>query len=334
MTPKTPAALLRGAPRSGPTMKAAALRKVGPPEVLKLEQLPLPVISPDEVLIELYAAGVGIWDADIRKGWWPSGRPTFPLVLGSDGAGVVVAKGSRVRRLQVGDQVWAHEFINPKGGFYAQYIAIPAAHAARIPKRLDLLHAGAAMTTALTAQQGVEDILRIRRGETVLIFGATGAVGTLAVQFARSRGAHVIATATGLRAKRLVKKLGATDTFDARANDAVDRLRAIAPAGLDAVLAFAGGPILDACLDLVKPGGRVALPNGVEPVPKRGRRKISIVSYDADENPRLFSRLERAVEKARLEVPIAAVYPLARAAQAHKRLERGAVLGRIVLRIT
>lgn len=110
-------------------------------------------------------------------------------------------------------------------------------------------------------------------------------------------------------------------------------MHAIAPAGLDAVLAFAGGAILDACLDLLKPGGRVALPNGVEPVPKRRRRKISIVSYDADDNPRLYSRLERAVEKARLTVPIAAVYPLARAAQAHERLERGGVLGRIVLRI-
>jgi NADPH:quinone reductase len=234
----------------------------------------------------------------------------------------------------VGDQVWSHQFLNPKGGFYAQYAAVPAVHVARIPKRLDLLHAGAATATALTAQQGVDDILRIRRGETVLVFGATGAVGTLAVQFARSRGARVVATATGLKGKRLVKTLGATDTFDARADDAIDRLRAIAPAGLDAVLAFAGGAILDACLDLVKPGGRVALPNGVEPVPKRRRRKISIVSYDADDNPRLYSRLERAVEKARLTVPIAAVYPLARAAQAHERLERGGVLGRIVLRIT
>ena len=334
MTRIRPAGDPRGAQRLGQTMKAAAMTKVGTPQVLKLEQLPRPEIGPDEVLIALHAAGVGIWDVDIRKGWWPSGRPTFPLVLGTDGAGVVVAKGSRVRRLEVGDKVWSHEFLNPKGGFYAQYAAVPAAHVARIPKRLDLLHAGAAAATALTAQQGVDDILHLRRGETVLVFGATGAVGTLAVQFARSRGARVIATATGLKAKRLVKKLGATDTFDARASDAIDRLRAIAPTGLDAVLAFAGGAVLDACLDLVKPGGRVALPNGVEPVPKRSRRKLSIVSYDADDNPRLYSRLERAVEKARLTVPIAAVYPLARAAQAHERLERGGVLGRIVLRIT
>jgi NADPH:quinone reductase-like Zn-dependent oxidoreductase len=319
--------------RHNQTMSAAAMRKVGAPGVLKLEQLPRPEVSAGEVLIALEAAGVGIWDVDIRKGWWPKGRPTFPLVLGSDGAGIVVAKGSRVRRLEIGDRVWASVFINPKGGFYAQYAAVPAADVARIPKGLDLLHAGAGAVTALTAQQGVEDVLRIRRGETVLIFGATGAVGTLAVQFARSRGARVVATATGVSAKRLVKSLGATETFDARAKDAIDRLHAAAPGGLDAVLAFAGGSILEACLDLVKPGGRVAFPYGVEPEPKRRGRKMSVESYDADANPRLLSRLEQAVEKARLTVPIAAVYPLARAAQAHERLERGGVLGRIVLRI-
>jgi NADPH2:quinone reductase len=315
------------------TMSAAAMRKAGRPQVLRLEQLPRPEISANEVLIALQAAGVGIWDVDIRKGWWPRGRPTFPLVLGSDGSGIVVAKGSQVRRLEIGDRVWASVFINPKGGFYAQYVAVPAVDVARVPKGLDLLHAGAGAVTALTAQQGVEDILRVRRGETVLIFGATGAVGTLAVQFARSRGARVIATATGARAKRLVKNLGAAETFDARAKSAVDRLRAAAPDGLDAVLAFAGGPVLEASLDLVKPGGRVAFPYGVEPEPKRRGRKFSVVSYDADANPRLLSRLERAVEKARLTVPIAATYPLARAAQAHERLERGGVLGRIVLRI-
>ena len=314
-------------------MKAAAIDRFGPPSVLKLHELPVPEPGPNEVLIALHGAGIGVWDADIRKGWWPSGRPKFPLVLGTDGAGVVAAKGTRVRRFEKGERVWAYEFANPKAGFYAEYVAVNAEHVAPIPRRLNPLDAGAAAVTALTALQGTDDALQVRRRHTVLVFGATGAVGTMAVQFAKRHGARVIATATGRKATKLVRSLGADASFDARADDAVDRLRALAPDGLDAVLACAGGPTLDRCLDLVKPNGRVAHPNGVEPAPKARRRRFTVKAYDAEANPKQFARLERAVEEARLQVPIAAAFPLARAARAHERLEQGKVLGRIVIRI-
>lgn len=316
------------------TMKAAAIDRFGPPSVLKLRELPVPEPGPNEVLIALHSAGVGVWDADIRKGWWPSGRPKFPLVLGTDGAGVVTAKGTRVRRFEKGDRVWAYEFANPKGGFYAEYVAVKAQHVAPLPQRLNPLEAGAAVVTALTALQGTDDALRVRQRQTVLVFGATGAVGTMAVQFAKRQGARVIATATGREATKLVLSLGADASFDARADDAVDRLCALAPNGIDAVLAFAGGPTLDRCLDLVKSNGRVAYPNGVEPAPKPRRRRFTLKAYDAEANSKQFARLERAVDEARLQVPIAAAFPLARAARAHERLEQGKVLGRIVLRIS
>jgi NADPH2:quinone reductase len=314
-------------------MKAAAIDRPGPPSVLKLHTLPRPEPAPHEVVIALHASGIGVWDADIRKGWWPSGRPKYPLVLGTDGAGTVAARGSRVRRFDVGDRVWAYEFTNGKAGFYAEYVAVNADHVGRIPRRLDLQQAGAAAVTALTALQGTDDTLGLRRGETVLIFGATGAVGTMAVQFAHRRGARVIATASGSKAARLIRGLGASEVFDGRARDAVDRLRKLAPEGLDAVLAFAGGKTLDQCLDLVKPGGHVAHPNGVEPEPKRRRRRFSVEGYDAEPSAKSFARLARAAQEARLRVPIAAKFPLAQAARAHARLERGQVVGRIVLRI-
>src|SRR4051794_29459546 len=113
------------------TMKAVVLSRFGSPSVLKLQTLPVPRPAPNEVLIALHAAGVGVWEADIRSGWWPQGRPKFPVVLGSDGAGVVVGKGARVRRFEPGERVWAYEFINPKGGFYAEYVAVNAEHVAR-----------------------------------------------------------------------------------------------------------------------------------------------------------------------------------------------------------
>jgi NADPH2:quinone reductase len=283
------------------------------------------------VLIALHAAGVGVWDADIRGGWWPEGRPKFPLVLGTDGAGIIRAKGRRTRRFKIGDRVWAYEFINPKGGFYAEYVAVNAQHAARIPKRLDLLHAGASAVTGLTALQGIDDHLHVRRGTTILVFGATGAIGTLAVQFAKRHGARVIGTARGGSGVTLLKKLQIDAVVDLT-KKGPDQLRALAPGGLDAALALAGGKALEQMLDQMRPGGRIAFPNGVEPAPRK-RSKIRIKSYDAIASPKHFARLNRAVEEARLQVPIAAVYPLAQASKAHERIERGHVLGRIVLRI-
>jgi len=313
-------------------MKAAAIEQFGPPSVFKVMNLPVPKAGPGEVLIALHAAGVGVWDAEVRAGWWPAGRPAFPLILGTDGAGIVVERGAGVRRFHVGDRVWAYEFVNPKGGFYAEYVAVNSAHVGRVPEGLDLLQAGAGAVTGLTALQAVEDHLGLRRGETILVFGASGAVGTLAVQFAKLREARVLATASGRDAAKLVLRLGADGVIDARSSGAVEQLRALAPGVVDAVLAFAGGETLERCLDLVRAGGRVAYPNGVEPKPRR-RRTFQTITYDAQASPQYFARLARAAAKCRLQVPIAATYPLTGAAKAHERIERGHVPGRIVLQI-
>ena len=116
-------------------MRAAAINRFGPPSVLSIRDLPMPQPSPVEVVIALEWAGVGSWDASIRDGSWAEGRTKFPLVPGLDGAGVVVARGARVRRLTIGDRVYAYEFGNSKGGFYAQYAAVHANHADRVPQR-------------------------------------------------------------------------------------------------------------------------------------------------------------------------------------------------------
>src|SRR5438105_4150300 len=258
-------AATRERPKIAATMKAAAIDEFGPPSVLKLHTLPVPKPGPRDVLIELYAAGVGVWDASVRDGSWrPYGRPKFPLIPGTDGAGIVAAKGARTRRFRVGNRVYACDY---RGGFYAEYVAVDADLVGDVPKILDLLHAGAAATTGLTALQGIDDHLKVRAGETALIFGASGAVGTLAVQFAKRLDARVLGTARGTDAGELVRRLGADGVIDARSDDAMDQVRELAPNGLDAVLALAGGEALERLLDLVRPKGRVAYPNGVEPEP-------------------------------------------------------------------
>ena len=171
-------------------MPAAAIDHFGGPEVLTLHIVPVPAIDADEVLIALDMAGVGPWDADIREGWYPGGKPRFPLVLGVDGAGIVAAVGSRVRRLKVGDKVYSYSWANPKGGFYAEYVAVAANKVAHVPRGLDLGHAGAIATIGLTALQGIDDALHVKKGESVIIHGGSGGVGTLAIQFAKRTGAR------------------------------------------------------------------------------------------------------------------------------------------------
>jgi NADPH:quinone reductase-like Zn-dependent oxidoreductase len=315
------------------TMLAAAIDRFGPPSVIKVREMPVPDVSPNEVLIEIHAAGVGVWDESVRDGSWkPYGRTKFPLVLGTDGAGKVVATGARVRRFRIGDRVWSYHYANPKGGFYAEYVAVSAANVGRVPQKLDLTQAGAGATTGLTALQGIDKVLRVRDEETVLIFGATGGVGTLAIQFAKRKGARVIATATGGDAVSLVRKLGADETIDARSDSAPEDLHSLAPDGLNAALVLASGKTLEPCLDLVIKGGRIGYPNGVEPEPRK-RRGVRVESYDAEASPVAFDRLEAAAEAAQLVVPIAALFPLEQADKAHERLERGHILGRIALQV-
>lgn len=314
------------------TMRAAAIDRFGGPEVLGVHELPVPEIDASELLIALHTAGVGPWDAAIRGGRYPFGHPHFPLVLGTDGAGTVAAVGSRLRRFKVNDRVYSYSWNNPKGGFYAEYVAVVGEKVWHIPEVFDLEQAGAIPTTGLTALQGIDYALHLKKGETVVVHGASGGVGTLAVQFAKLRGARVFATASGEDGVALVIRLGAHFAVDGRNEDITVAALAFAPDGVDAVLGLAGGDALERCLDALRPGGRCAYPNGVEPEPKQ-RPNINIISYDAVSGVREFERLSRAVVDANLKGVIAGAYPLADAAKAHERIEAGHVPGKIVLRI-
>ena len=313
-------------------MRAAAIDRFGGPEVLSLHHIPVPHIDPGEVLIAVDTAGVGSWDADIRGGWFPDGPPRFPLVLGTDGAGRVVAMGSHFRRFKIGDAVFAYSFMNPKGGFYAEYAAVDAEKVAPIPRGLALREAGAIPTTGLTAIQGIDSALKLRQGESVIIHGGSGGVGTLAIQFAKLRGARVLATASGKDGVDLVRTLGADSAIDGHHSDIVAAARAFASEGVDAVLGLVGGGALDECVKALKSGGRLAYPNGVEPEPQK-RPGIRIISYDAEANVREFEHLTMAVEASKLRVPIAAEFALGDARKAHERIEQGHALGKIVIHI-
>jgi NADPH:quinone reductase len=319
---------LRAVPR---TMRAAAIDRFGGPKQLKIHSLSVPEINEHEVLIAIHTAGVGPWDADMREGSL-YGSPHFPLILGTDGSGTVVALGSRVRRLELGDHVYSYSYENPKGGFYAEYVAVAADKVGHAPEALSLEEAGAVPTTGLTALQGIDDALRVAEGERVVIHAASGGVGSLAIQFAKLRRARVLATAHRDDGLAFVRNLGADEQIEGADENLAAAIQRWAPDGVDAVLGLAGGPPLVRCIEAVRAGGRVAYPNGVEPIPKR-RRGVDFTAYDAIAGVREFERLNDAIRASKPTVPIAARYPLEEAVRAHERLAQGHILGKIVLRV-
>jgi NADPH:quinone reductase len=162
------------------TMKAIALDRFGGLETLKLQMLPVPEVGPNEVLIHVEWAGVGKWDPFEREGGFAREfgiEPKFPYVLGSDGAGTIAAVGDRVKELKPGDRVYAFAFLNPKGGFYAEYAAIKVDDVSRIPGELTTQQAGAMPVDAMTALRGLDDTLALKPAESVMVFGASGGIG-------------------------------------------------------------------------------------------------------------------------------------------------------------
>ena len=313
-------------------MQAVAIDRYGGIEVLSARTLPVPTLAPDEVLIAVHTAGVGPWDAAVRAGAIPDDKTRFPLILGTDGSGTVAAIGAAVHTLHPGQSVYSYSWANPKGGFYAQYVAVIAVRVAPIPKNLTLRQAGAIATTGLTAVQGIDDALHIRRGQSLIIHGASGGVGTLALQLAKLRGARVLATASGADGLALVRRLGADLAIDSRVEDVAAAAKRFAPKGADALLALAAGPALDRLSASLRPGGLLAYPSGVTPEPKPDGR-IKVIRYDAIPGIAEFARLNRALESMTPEVLIDSEFALADARQAHQRLAAGHLLGKVILRV-
>ena len=311
-------------------IRAVAIAAYGGPAKLEVRDIDLRQPSANEVLIRIDTSGVGKWDASVRTGDIKS-EHGFPLVPGTDGAGVIVEVGSGVTRFRRGDRVWSYVFDNKHGGFNAEYATVPAKAVGRVPRELDLEHAGALTVIGLTALQGVDDALHIERDESVVVHGASGNVGMIAVQLARWRGARILATASGKDGVAFVRQLGIDNVIDGKRADLAQAVREFAPEGLDAVLAFAGGDELAVCMDALRKGGRVGYPNGIDPAPRK-RTGIRVVSYDAKASPEKFAALSRAVVASRIQVPIAKAFSLEHAADAHRMVERGRPLGKVVLR--
>ncbi|HBA82585.1 MAG TPA: NADP-dependent oxidoreductase [Verrucomicrobia bacterium] len=304
-------------------MKAVAMDRFGGLETLQLQTIPIPKVGPDEILIQVGMAGVGVWDPFEREGGFAkmfNFNAKFPYVLGTDGAGTVVAVGESVKRFKDGDRVYGITLAGPKGGFYAEYTAVKEDNASHVPDKLSTEQAGVMPEDAITALRGLDDTLGLKPGESVMIFGAGGGIGHLAVQLAKRMGARVLAVASGDDGVKLAERLGADAAVNGRQTDVASAARKFAPDGLDAALLTAGGDAAEKALTAMCKGGRIAYPNGVEPEPKAGPG-VTVHSYDGMPDLQAIEQLNRLIESGPFEVHVARIFPLEQAAEAHRALE-------------
>jgi NADPH2:quinone reductase len=315
-------------------MRAMILPAFGGPDVFKLEERPKPEPGPGELLVRVIASGTNPVDAKLRaSGYWAKFTP--PVVLGYDAAGVVEATGPGVKDFQRGDEVfYTPEIIGNPSGTYAEYNVVSEAIVARKPKALDFIAAAAIPLAGGTAYEALVRRLQVRVGETVLIQGAAGGVGTFAVQIARAAGARVIATASG-KNQGLLRELGAEVCVDYEKQDVVEvALSETGGAGVHAVFSTLAGEVLAKSLLATRPFGRLATilgPTGdLTPLYLRNQTLHGV--FLTRERRRL-EELTALVEQGRLKPVVDQVLPLERVSEAHRRLDSGHGRGKVVLQV-
>jgi NADPH:quinone reductase-like Zn-dependent oxidoreductase len=309
-------------------MRAARFDRYGGPEVLAVREVPRPTPLPTEVVVAVHAIGTNPVEAYIRSGAFPLVAP--PAIPGWDLSGVVDEVVPGVTRFAVGDEVFGMPLFPRAASAYAEYVAAPSRQLVRKPAALDHVHAAALPLAGLTAWQALVDTAGVAAGQRVLIHGAGGGVGHLAVQIAKARGAFVVATASAGK-RDFVRGLGADQVIDYAAGDF-----AAQTGDLDVVLELIGKDYATRSIPLLRPGGllvtAVERTNGAlaAQVAAAGRRFAGItVEPDAQG----LEALVALVEAGQLRVHVSHAIPLAEAARAHALYAEGGVTGKIVLTV-
>jgi NADPH:quinone reductase-like Zn-dependent oxidoreductase len=281
-------------------MKAARVHQYGPPGAITLEDLPIPVAGPGEVLVRVHAAGVGPWDGWVRAGKSVLPQP-LPLTLGSDLSGVIAAVGDGVGEFAPGDEVFG--VTNPRfTGAYAEYAVAAAGMIARKPASLTHVQAASVPVVAVTAWQALFEEARLERGASVLIYGAAGNVGGYAVQLAHMAGLHVAATADGK---------------------------------VDAVIDLVGGETQTRSFSVLKAGGHLVSAVSAPDPETAKARGVTAHFFLVKVTTGHLNRIAALIDEGRLRTNVGTVLPLGAAREAHEMLDgvRPRSGGKIVLSV-
>ncbi|MFP4495396.1 MAG: zinc-dependent alcohol dehydrogenase family protein [Halochromatium sp.] len=329
-------------------MKAIQMREPGPPDVLALVDLPRPEIqSASEVLVRLEAAGVNPVDTKIRARG-PLMPETLTAVLGCDGAGVVEAVGEGVTRFRPGDAVWfCHGGLGGPHGNYAEYIVVDESVAQPKPAALDFAEAAAAPLVLITAWESLFDRAGLREGQRVLIHAGAGGVGHVAIQLARIAGARVATTVSSAEKASFVHQLGAEYAINYREESLRDALADWTQGeGVDVALDTVGPAVFRETIPTMAVYGDLVsiLDPGPELDLKEIRNRNLRVSLELMLTPQLkglsaalehqgeiLRRCGDYIDAGELRIHVAERFPLAQAAAAHRRLEAGGAMGKLVL---
>lgn len=305
-------------------MKAFVRSEASSQEVARVD-VPVPQISDDEVLIKVKAFGVGLHD----RFFIPS-EATFPYVIGTEGAGVIVEVGEQVSGFAVGDRVIFTTTLQPQGGSWAEYAAAPQAGLIALPDNLGFAQGAAVPVAGKTALECMRS-LELKAGQCLFIAGASGAIGTLVIQLAVAEGVHVSASASESN-HAYMKSLGADKAVDYRVADWPDEIRAWSGPGVDAALAIQPGTAIDS-IELVRDGGRLITVSGdndqVAPV-----REIAVRQIEHGDTRREMHALVSAISSGDIRIEIEKEYRFEEALDALVKTETRHARGKVVVTVS
>lgn len=306
-------------------MKAARIHAYGTPDVIRVEDAPLPKIGPDDVLVRSIAASVNPVDWKIRRGYLAQMIPyEMPLTLGWDVSGIVEQIGANVTTFKPGDAVYSRPDIR-RNGTYAEYVAIAAHELAPKPATISHVEAASLPLVSITAWEALITTAQMQPGQRVLIHAGAGGVGSIAIQLAKAKGAHVTATASAAKAA-LVRSLGADEVVDYR-----DPAAFAAARDLDIVFDTIGGDTQEASWNMLKPGGfLVSITQAPNPERATAEGKRAGFVF-IDPNAAILRDLATMVDAGQIRPLIGGEFRLDHAARAHEASETGRTTGKIVL---
>jgi NADPH:quinone reductase-like Zn-dependent oxidoreductase len=305
-------------------MKAAYIQKFGGPEVLIYGDLPDPTAGPGQVVVDVHAASINAADWKVCAGEYSN--PKFPLILGRDFSGVVSALGAGVQDLRVGDEVFG-VLEAGRDGTYTEKLAVGAAIIAKKPPTMSHVEAAALALTGLTALCSIEDSLKLKAGETILIQGGAGGVASFAIQAAKHIGATVITTASKANAAYL-SELGADEIID---YNTTDFTRAVA--NCDAVFDTVGGDVALRSFAVLRPGGRATFIASGAQAPKPERSDVTALRPAVGRDRPHLERILELRRSGAVRAPVVTLFDLAKAADALRVSASRHLKGKLVLKV-